>query len=539
MAGTSPLISVVIVSYKVPAYLHQTLRSLAEAERYRDCEIIIVDNASNDNSRQLITKDFPAVAWVQLKDNIGFGRACNVGVQMCRGEYVLLLNPDMLVSRDSLSVCLAFLQGHPDVGIVGPKILKPDGSFQPHCRRSFPTPLNAFFYMFGLSRLFPTSPVFGRYNFTYVSPDTAMEVDAVSGCFMFMRRSLYQEVGGFDEAFFMYAEDLDLCARVKERGYKVWYCPDTQVIHFKGKSCARQPIRSRMAFYEAMIIFSRKYRRRYHSFLPNWLIVVGIVLRAAMNILSGLFRSSTACLIDLVLINATLLTVVSVRFSLSTMGNPYGAGIVTMLLLHALLSTSFVGIYAYRGVYAKERYSVPNMVISGLIASMIFMVSVYFVKSMALSRIAFGISTLVIIAVLIAWRQVLPRLVSHLRRLMYSTGTVAIIGNDPVAVTLIKNFEGDKTARIAGIIWPVKENYPGEFEGYPVLGHIDAIKTVLRWGRVDLLLIATAQPWYSYIIEALATVKVKHLTIRWVPVELFSTAPSQLPGVIPLRDFSV
>jgi FlaA1/EpsC-like NDP-sugar epimerase len=222
------------------------------------------------------------------------------------------------------------------------------------------------------------------------------------------------------------------------------------------------------------------------------------------------------------------------------MGSPYtGSSVATVLFMHALLSLSFLGIFLYRGVYSKERYSVANAFLSGIMASVIFVAAVFFVKSMAFSRIAFGASAIVITLALVAWREALPRVLSRVRRLVFSTGNVVILGNDEVATTLIRNFEEDSSATIQGVLWPVKEQFPGEFQGYPVLGHLENIKDVLFRIRVDLLLIATPQPWYSHLIEALATVKVKHLTIRWVPPELFGRSQAKLPGVIPLRDFSV
>jgi O-antigen biosynthesis protein len=535
-----PLISVVIVSYRVPTYLHQTLRSLAEAELYDRCEVVIVDNASGDESRELIARDFPAVVWVQLKENIGFGRACNVGVQASRGQYVLLLNPDMLVSKDSLRICQEYLEAHPDVGIVGPKMLRPDGSFQPHCRRSFPTPANAFYYMSGLSRLFPRSARFGAYNFTHMSPDVSMAVDAVSGSFMLLRRGLFQEVHGFDESFFMYAEDLDLCARVKAKGLKVWYLPTTQVIHFKGKSSSRHPIRTRVAFYETMIMFSRKYRRTYGGYLPNWVVVIGILLLGGVNVAASLLRSLTACFIDLVLINVTLWGAIYLRFALVSRAVPYGrSGLWSMVAMHLLLSSIFVLSLWYRGIYSKGRYSVKNAVLGGLAASVIFMTCVYFVQTMAFSRIAFAIASLLITLLLVAWREMLPRATQGIRRLMFATGRVIILGNGAIAESLIKNVEADGSARISGIVWPSAEEMPGEFQGYPVLGPIEQIQPILGQHHADVLLIATAIPWYSHIIEALASMGLRNLTIKWVPPDLLANRPEDLPKIIPLHDFTV
>ena len=539
MAPRDALISIIIVNFKVPDYLKRTLLSLREAELYNQSEIIVVDNASQDDSKNKIISEFPEVTWVGLKNNIGFGKASNVGAKSSHGTYLLFLNPDTLVSKNTLSVCVEFLQSRAGAGIMGPKIINADGSLQAGCRRSFPSPLVALYRLTGLSRLFPKSSRFGKYNLTYLDPDAAAEVDAVSGSFMFMSSALFREVGGFDEKYFMYGEDLDLCCRVKEKGYTVWYNPATQIIHFKGRSAAKLTWKSRQAFYEAMIIFSRTYKHTHAAYFPGWLIFIGIMLQAGINFVASLFRTFTACFIDLMLINLVLWSGISIRFLLSSMQSPYtGSSAATMVFMHALLSFSFLGIFLYRGVYSKERYSAVNAFVSGLMASVIFMAAVFFVNSMAFSRIAFGVSTIVIILTLVAWREALPML-SRFRRFIFSTGNVVILGSDDVAVALIRNFERDSSANIRGVLWPVKERYPGEFEGYPVLGHIENIKDVLSRDRVDLLLIATAQPWYSHLIEALATVKVKHLTIRWVPTELFGRTQEKLPDVIPLRDFSV
>ncbi len=540
MPARDPLVSIVIVNFRVSDYLQRLLRSLREADLYDAAEVIVVDNASHDDSKNRITAEFVEVSWVGLKNNIGFGKACNVGAKGARGAHLLFLNPDTLVSKNTLSVCLEFMRSHPDAGMMGPKILNADGSLQAGCRRSFPSPLVAFYRMGGFSRLFPHSSRFGRYNLTYLNPDALSEVDAVSGSFMFIPAPLFREINGFDETFFMYGEDLDLCCRIREKGLEIWYNPATQIIHFKGKSAARQTWKSRKAFYEAMVIFSRKYKHTHTSFFPGWLIFVGIMAQAGVNMMGGIFRTFTALFIDLLIINEMLWAGITAWFYHLSRMSPYVGGSAGMLLLmHLLLSLSFIGIFLYRGVYSKERYSMANAFFSGLMASTIFIAAVFFMKSIALSRIAFGVSTVIITFTLVAWREALPRIIKRFKRFVFSTGNVVILGSDEVASVVIRNFEEDSSANIKGILWPVKEQYPGEFMGYQVLGHIENIKDVLSRDRVDLLLIATPQPWYSHLIEALSTVKVRNLTIRWVPTELFSCPQEKLPGVIPLRDFSV
>ncbi len=534
------LISIVIVNYRVPDFLARTLTSLREADDYDTAEIIVVDNASQDDSKETITAQFPEVNWIGLKNNIGFGKACNVGAQSARGTFLLLLNPDTLVSKNTLRVCVDFFKAHPEAGIMGPKIINANGTLQASCRRSFPSPQVAFFKLVGLSRLFPKSKTFSRYNLNYLDPDECARVDAISGSFMFMPLGVFREINGFDETFFMYGEDLDLCYRVLSLGRSVWYNPATQIVHFKGKSAAKQSWKAKKAFYEAMIIFSRKHKKTHAAFFPSQLLFLGIMALAAVNFIAGLFKTFTACFIDLLFINTILWLGISVRFSMLAMENPYfGSNTATVLLMHGLLSLAFIGIFFYRGVYSKERYSIVNSLVAGLFASMVFMVAVFFVNSMAFSRIAFLLSTIGITLVLVAWREVLPKLISRFRRFIFSTGTVIVLGNDSIALALIKNVETDASATIAGVLWPVNEQHPGQFEGYPVLGHIEDIKHILANGHVDQLLIATAQPWYSYVIEALATVKVHRLTIRWVSPELFNRTGEKLPDVIPLRDFTV
>ncbi|HMD69149.1 MAG TPA: glycosyltransferase [Chitinivibrionales bacterium] len=540
MAAPNALISIVIVNFKVADYLKRTLLSLREADLYNRSEVIVVDNASHDDSRSLITAEFPEVTWVGLKNNIGFGKACNVGAKSGRGEFLLFINPDTLVSKNTLQTCVDFFASHPGAGVMGPKILNADGTLQAGCRRSFPSPLVAFYRLAGLSRLFPKSRRFGRYNLTYLDPGALSEVDAVSGSFMFVLSRLFHDIGGFDETFFMYGEDLDLCCRIRDKGYSVWYNPATTIIHFKGRSAAKRMWKSRRAFYEAMIVFSRKYKHTRASFFPGWLIVVGILIQAGANFVGSILKTSTAFYIDVFVINALLWSGITLWFSFLSMVSPYAGGSVGMLLLmHILLSLSFVSIFAYRGVYSKERYSAVNAIVSGMTASVIFVAAVFFVRSMALSRIAFGVSTVFITFTLVAWREALPRLLTRFRRVAFSTGSVVILGSDEVATTLIRNVENDPSANIQGILWPSSNGSPGEFLGYPVLGHIENIKDVLSRQHVDLLLIATDQPWYSHLIEALATVKIHNLTIRWVPTELFACPRDKLPGVIPLRDFSV
>jgi GT2 family glycosyltransferase len=535
-----PAISIIIVNYKVPEFIMQAISSIKAAAAAANAEIIVVDNASEDQSKEIIGGQFPEVLFIGLKKNIGFGKACNIGVRHSHGEYLLFLNPDTLISHNTLEVCLRFMAGHPDIGILGPKIINPDGSLQSGCRRSFPTPLNSFYYLFGLARLFPHSKRFGAYNLNYLDSDLSLEVDAVAGSFMFMRRVVFKEIDGFDEAFFMYGEDLDLCAKVKQNGYKVWYHPETRIIHFKAQSSRKQSLRSRVAFYEAMILFSRKYRNSYGAYFPDWLITFGIGVQAVFNMGTVILKSGLACMIDILVINLVMWVCMTVRFYHHPFGNPYSGGYgLIMAAMHLLISMIFVMTYFTQRLYMSERYTPRRALVAGLIAAVIFFACVFFIDSMRFSRIAFTASAIMTPLALVGWREILPRLIRGINRLTYTTGGVIIVGNTGVASQLIRNTEEDKTASIEGIVWPVEENVPGDFDGYRVLGSLRNIASILEKNRADLLLIATTESWHSHVIEALATRGLRSLTIKWVRSDQMKQKQEDLPPIIQLQDFSV
>jgi len=398
MANNDILISIIIVNYKVPQCLLEALASLRLAELYDRSEVIVVDNASNDNSRELITSNFEEVQWIQLKKNIGFGKACNVGAATANGKYLLLLNPDTIVSSLTLKNAVEFMEARPKAGLMGPKILNPDGTLQLSCRRSDPTPAVAFYYFSGLSRLFPKSKRFGRYNLTYMDENKTAQVDVVSGSFMFMTFHLFKTIGGFDERFFMYGEDIDLCFRIREEGYEVWYYPTVEIVHLKGKSSAKRQIRSRFYFYEAMIIYSRKYSKIQNSFFPAWLMLPGIAVQAAFNIGAILVRSAAAALFDLALINLSLWCGIKLWFSYKGYSSLYTTeNLWPLFTMHGFITLTFLFMFAYNGVYSAKNYSTKNTVFSGLLSSSLIMSGVYFLTSYSRGGFLTGLLTAVLL----------------------------------------------------------------------------------------------------------------------------------------------
>jgi GT2 family glycosyltransferase len=233
-----PLISVVIVAFNSGRYIEQCLDSIraSETSRFRT-EIIVVDNASTDGTAAWVEQAAgDGVRLVKNSENVGFAKAANIGIRASSGDYVLLLNPDTAVSPRAISTALDFLQTHPGAGIVTVKLELQDGRIDPGCHRGFPTPWASLTYLVGLERLFPKWRLVNGYHRWDLPLDRAHEVDAISGAFMLVRRQLLCDVGLFDERFFMYAEDVDLCLRAREAGYRVYFQPSETVLHVKGTS---------------------------------------------------------------------------------------------------------------------------------------------------------------------------------------------------------------------------------------------------------------------------------------------------------------
>lgn len=279
-------LSVVIVSYKVRAYVEQCLASLLRSLRDIDAEVFVVDNNSHDGTVQLIRSRFPQVKVMGSSHNLGFARANNAAIRQSSGEYVLLLNPDTIVAEDTIRCVLDFMDAHPNAGSAGVAMQCADGSLAPESRRGRPSPMTAFYKMCGLCAMFPHSR-FGRYYMGGMSWSEAGRIDVVSGAFCMMRRSALDRVGLLDEDFFMYGEDIDLSYRVLKGGYENWYLP-CRILHYKGESTQRESYRYVHVFYEAMLIFFRKHYGHL-SFLLSLPIKAAVVGKAALTLMQVLW----------------------------------------------------------------------------------------------------------------------------------------------------------------------------------------------------------------------------------------------------------
>ncbi len=281
-------LGIVIVNWNTRELLRDCLRSLAACDPSVQFKTIVVDNASNDGSATMVRTEFPAVQVIESQTNGGFSYANNLGLRALgfmenntapdAPRYALLLNPDTVVPPETFSVLIDYMDANPKVGVCGPRLIMPDGKLDLACRRSFPTPEISLWRMTRLSKIFPKSRLFGRYNMTFLPETLETEVDSVVGAFMLVRREAIRQAGLLDETFWMYGEDLDWAFRIKQARWKVMYLPRATVLHVKRAASRKNP-KAQTEFYRAMLLF---YRKHYRATTPLWLhslILLGLIIQ--------------------------------------------------------------------------------------------------------------------------------------------------------------------------------------------------------------------------------------------------------------------
>ncbi len=274
-------LAIIIVSYNVRHYLSQCIDSVGKATRGTDSAIYVVDNHSHDGTVDAIRRDHPQVRLTASPHNLGFARANNIAIRNSESQYVLLLNPDTIVTEDSLRQLLDFMDTHPRAGACGLRMLTATGTPAPESRRGTPSPMTAFYKMTGLCQRFPLSRRFGRYYMGWLPWDRAARIDIVSGACCMLRREALGQTGLLDEDFFMYGEDIDLSFRLLKAGWENWYVPAT-ILHYKGESTQHSSFRYVHVFYGAMLIFLRKHYHGLSVFLslPIKAAIIGSALCA-------------------------------------------------------------------------------------------------------------------------------------------------------------------------------------------------------------------------------------------------------------------
>jgi len=255
-----------------------------------DGEIIVIDNNSVDGSFEFFENRFLSVNFIWNKTNSGFAKANNQALKIAKGEYILFINPDTIVAEDCFEKCISFIKSKNNNCALGIKMIDGSGNFLKESKRAFPSPSTSFYKLSGLSKLFPHSKTFSKYHLGYLSENKNHEVDVLAGAFMMIPKRILDIVGGFDEEFFMYGEDIDLSFRIQKAGFKNYYFAESSIIHFKGESTKKGSLNYVKIFYKAMSIFVKKHYGGKQAGLFSFFIHIAILMRAALAAASRLFR---------------------------------------------------------------------------------------------------------------------------------------------------------------------------------------------------------------------------------------------------------
>ena len=500
--------TIIVVNYNVREFLRQALRSVYRAVDSLSAEIFVVDNASEDGSVDMARAEFPDVHLIENAENRGFAAANNQVLSLARGQFIVLLNPDTVVQEDTFLAVRRFFtspEGR-EAGMVGCKILNPDGTLQLACRRSFPTPWVAFTRLSGLSRLFPRSRVFGKYNLTYLDEDEVAEVEAISGSFMVIRREALRQVGLLDEMFFLYGEDLDWCLRLRAVGWKIYYVPQTQIIHFKGESSKRSQLDNLRVFYQAMHLFARKHFRARLSRFFYWLLLVAIWIRGGLSVLRKAIVAVAIPLVDLFLLQAALAAGILMRF-----GNFQHAQ--SFLIVDAVYSPVWMACLGFFGCFGRQRFSPYQALMAAATGFFINASFTYFFNQYAFSRgvlLAAGTLTMVSLS---GWRLVARILywlgIAPFHRALGATELrrrTVVVGDFAAGESILPKLVGraDTPYEIIGLVGIQPREVGCEYHGVPVLATLEGLEQLIRRRRIQEVIFSVHSLPFDLVLGVMA-----------------------------------
>ncbi len=474
-------ISVIIVNYNVKELLEQCIISILAASKNLKAEIIVVDNNSFDGSVDYLKSKFASNTSIRIiasPINLGFAKANNLGAKEAKGEYLLILNPDTILQEDTLEKSLSFYKSSENTGALTCKLILPNGKLDLACRRSFPTPSVAVYRILGLSRIFPNSKTFGKYNLTYLDENKTYEVDAIVGAFMLFKKDIYDKVNGFDEDYFMYGEDLDLCYRIKKAGYKIFYYPDTSIIHYKGESTKKSSISYVNNFYGAMQIFVKK-NLNSSFWLMNILIKLSIFYRATVSYSKRFFTAYYPVILDAVLIVAGMLIAIWQRFE----NFPLEAYTAVIIIYSAIWVITLI----MSGSYSKQnRFSLIKPLNGILIGFFINSSFTYFFNDYAFSRVVVLRAAFNVYLLLLIWRLIAKIIKYSKSKSIFSNSKTLIVGKNSETEQFVSKLKTrvDSEYDIEGYISVNGETQAG------FIGNLNNLKDIVVSYRITNIIFA-------------------------------------------------
>ncbi|MBR5958749.1 MAG: glycosyltransferase [Salinivirgaceae bacterium] len=509
-------LSVVIVNYNVKYFLEQCLHSVAKAAQGIDCEVFVVDNNSVDGSCAMVAEKFPQVKLIENKRNTGFAVANNQAIRQSTGEYVLLLNPDTLIEEDTFSKTLKFMDEHPDAGGLGVKMIDGKGNYLPESKRGFPSPMVAFYKIFGLSSLFPKSRRFNQYYMGHLSKDAINEVDVLAGAFMLLRRSALDKVGLLDEDFFMYGEDIDLSYRIIQGGYKNYYFPETRIIHYKGESTKKGSVNYVRMFYNAMSIFAQKNLSARNAAIFSFLINCAIYFRAFLAIVSRFVKRIALPVADIAIMYAGMVLLGTKWSAYIFEGRTFPTTFFTIVApIYVLIWT--LSIYYSDGYESKAK---PLSVARGIVAGTLVILIGYALlpENMRFSRAMIMFGTMFSLLTINVFRIGVSRLFPN--RFQFDMGRkshIAVVGTQAEADRVVAVLDQSSLKyQYAGFI------NPDGTANRKAIGDISQISEIVKINKIDELIFCSADMTAQQIIGQMLQLDGDEVHFKIAPPESLS-----------------
>ncbi len=501
-------LSVIIVNYNVRYFLEQCLISVHKAIENIEAEVFVVDNCSSDRSVEMVKTTFPNVKLIANKENVGFSKANNQAILQSSGEYILLLNPDTIVEEDTFEKCIAFMDNTPDAGGLGVKMIDGHGKFLPESKRGLPTPATAFYKIFGFSTLFPKSKKFSKYHLGYLPENEINEVEILSGAFMWIRKSVLDQIGLLDETFFMYGEDIDLSYRIIKHGYKNYYFPETKIIHYKGESTKKSSVNYVFVFYNAMIIFANKHFSQKMARSFSFFIKLGIYLRAFIALLMRFTQNVFTPLSDIVFLTVGNYQIIKLVEQYKHIRFPVSAITLNLLIATVLLLTVNILTKNYR-----KKQKLPLIAVSGGISAIAFIIAYAFLpETYRFSRLAIAFIALYIPVSLIFSRLFLHFTNFNPLSIFESKKSILITGNNLQNETLKKI---SKRPNIIKQDLLFSENtIKHKTLKHPYIGKFYQLFDLIQMFGYNEIIFSTSDLSFKSIIETISQLKQKRFIIK-------------------------
>lgn len=517
-------ISVIIVNYNVKDFLEQCLESVQRSLKDISSEVIVVDNNSIDGSVQMVKKRFPSIKLIENEKNLGFSGGNNLAIQKAEGEFIVLLNPDTLVQEDTFKSLLSFFNRTSDASAATCKIINPDGTFSIDCRHSIPTPLIAFWKVVGLSRLFPKSKIFGKYNLTYLDENETYPVEAISGSFMMIKREVVNKIGLLDESFFMYCEDIDYCYRINKIGGKIYYVPETQIVHYKGESSKTNNIDYVITFNRSLYQFYKKhYQQRYFSPF-KLLILLGVILRGILIYSRNWLKKYFPMLLDLAILNITLFFSFWYRYELKQRFH-IDDFLYYYISINIITSITYIISALFFDLVRKGRFF-REKVFKVLITTFLFVAALTaFFKQFAFSRFVVLIASIVSTILMIGWRIIFTKYASKYNSVLgkeFLRKKCLIVGDDTDTRNLLKKLNDrlDSALDVIGIVAAEKTKIGTEIEGFSVVTSLDQLETYIEIKKIDVIIFSTKNIPFEKILRTMTNLQGKQVEFKMVPGHL-------------------